>query len=219
MKNELKRIIRENRLLIILSLLSIFIFIPLISYVLSEATLLPVSGTNDWAGFWGGYLGSIIGGIVTLIVLYLTLKHGDKDRIEDEKRIFYDRLIEYIAELDMQCKKLLKMMTALSLSAFSSNIKYDEKLYQDMLEYILEFNKKILIVELRIKIEKEKHIHKDLEMVEKLLMDVMGCMDEIKEKNEDVIKPIDYSPQIQQLESCVDDLVNQTQKMIIKNLK
>lgn len=53
----------------------VLIAVPLSVYGLFEASVFPVTGGNDWAGFWGGYLGAIIGGICTVVGVFLSIRY------------------------------------------------------------------------------------------------------------------------------------------------
>ena len=70
---------------IIVTVILILILIPLMVYGLSEISVLPVCGSNDWASFWGGYLGAILGGIITLFVMRVTLINEKEARSREEK--------------------------------------------------------------------------------------------------------------------------------------
>lgn len=76
--------IKEHKKQIILWGGIILIAVPLIVYGLSEISLLPVTGGNDWAGFWGGYIGAIIGGVCTFVGVSKTIKY-EREKNEGEK--------------------------------------------------------------------------------------------------------------------------------------
>lgn len=66
----------------------ILIAVPLIVYGLSEISILPVTGGNDWAGFWGGYFGAIIGGICTVFGVFLSIQYErEKGRNDAERAV------------------------------------------------------------------------------------------------------------------------------------
>ena len=71
----------------------ILIVIPFIVYGLSEASFLPVTGGNDWAGFWGGYFGAIIGGICTVVGVFLSIQYEREKGQDDAERA----VLPYIA--------------------------------------------------------------------------------------------------------------------------
>lgn len=76
--------IKEHKKQIILWGGIILIAVPVIVYGLSEISLLPVTGGNDWAGFWGGYMGAIIGGVCTFVGVSRTIKY-EREKSEGEK--------------------------------------------------------------------------------------------------------------------------------------
>lgn len=71
----------------------VLIAVPLIVYGLSEVSLLPVTGGNDWAGFWGGYFGAIIGGICTVVGVFLSIQYEREKGQDDAERA----VLPYIA--------------------------------------------------------------------------------------------------------------------------
>lgn len=71
----------------------ILIAVPLAVYGLSEISLLPVTGGNDWAGFWGGYFGAIIGGICTVVGVFLSIRYEREKGQDDAERA----VLPYIA--------------------------------------------------------------------------------------------------------------------------
>lgn len=76
--------IKEHKKQVILLGVIILIVGPLSAYGLSEISLLPVTGGNDWAGFWGGYFGAVIGGICTFWGVFLSIQF---EREKGEKTI------------------------------------------------------------------------------------------------------------------------------------
>ena len=82
--------IKKYIIWIICAVIVIFILVPLIVYGLSEGRILPVGGTNDWAGFWGGYLGAIMGSAATIGGVYLTISDDREKRIKEEKNRFLE---------------------------------------------------------------------------------------------------------------------------------
>ena len=84
----------------------ILIAVPLIVYGLSEISLLPVTGGNDWAGFWGGYMGAVIGGLCTFVGVSQTIKHErEKEEIEKEKQRIQERMRAQRAQAKRKKKK------------------------------------------------------------------------------------------------------------------
>ena len=87
----------------------IFIFIPLIIYLLSVVQWMP-SGDNDWAGFWGGYIGAIIGGICTVIGVYWTIDYSQENYKEDVR----NRTLPYISLYALQQDRLTDLLISTS---------------------------------------------------------------------------------------------------------
>ena len=81
----------------------ILIAVPLIVYGLSEISLLPVTGGNDWAGFWGGYMGAVIGGLCTFGGVSQTIKHErEKEETEKERSVLpYMGLLALKTDIDL----------------------------------------------------------------------------------------------------------------------
>lgn len=67
--------IKKHKIQVTLWSVVILIVVPLIVYGLSEVSLLPVTGGNDWAGFWGGYIGAIIGAGVAAWGIIFSIKN------------------------------------------------------------------------------------------------------------------------------------------------
>lgn len=89
MKNKTIRVwIKKHKRQVVLYSGLILIAVPLIIYGLSEISLLPVTGGNDWAGFWGGYFGAIIGGICTVGGVFLSIQYErEKDKDDAERAV------------------------------------------------------------------------------------------------------------------------------------
>ena len=95
--------IKKYKKQIILWIVIIMIAVPLIVYVLSEVSFLPVNGGNDWAGFWGGYIGAIIGGLCTVVGVTQTIKHErEKEEVEKERSVLpYMGLLTLKTDIDL----------------------------------------------------------------------------------------------------------------------
>lgn len=95
--------IKEHKKQIILWGGIILIAVPLIVYGLSEISLFPVTGGNDWAGFWGGYVGAIIGGVCTFAGVSWTIKHErEKEEVEKERSVLpYMGLLTLKTDIDL----------------------------------------------------------------------------------------------------------------------
>lgn len=92
----------------------IFIFIPLIIYLLSVVQWMP-SGDNDWAGFWGGYVGAIIGGICTVIGVYWTIEYSQENYKEDVR----NRSLPYISLCALQQEKPSDLQQLISMMGYT----------------------------------------------------------------------------------------------------
>lgn len=91
--NTILERIKEHKKQVALWSMVILIAVPLIVYGLSEVSLLPVTGGNDWAGFWGGYFGAIIGGICTVVGVFLSIRYEREKGQDDAERA----VLPYIA--------------------------------------------------------------------------------------------------------------------------
>lgn len=135
--------------IIIVTMISILILvlIPLMVYGLSEISVLPVYGGNDWAGFWGGYLGAILGGVITLFVMSFTLINEKSARSREEKINFFNQITSVSAELSQSVGNLCRYITRSQV--YINNDIYDRVLetnnaaakYSIELEVLLETRK------------------------------------------------------------------------------
>ena len=91
--NTILERIKEHKKQVALWSMVILIAVPLIVYGLSEVSLLPVTGGNDWAGFWGGYFGALIGGICTGVGVFLSIRYEREKGQDDAERA----VLPYIA--------------------------------------------------------------------------------------------------------------------------
>lgn len=135
---------------IVLCSVIILIAVPLIVYGLSEVSLFPVTGENDWAGFWGGYIGAIIGGLITLFVMKYTIESENAKSKRQEKIQYFNDIIKISAEffesVGNLCVKITRCMAA------PSNEKYEE---------VIEENNKAarisIILELMLETREEEY--------------------------------------------------------------
>lgn len=125
----------------------VLIAVPLIVYGLSEVSLLPVTGGNDWAGFWGGYIGAIIGGLMTLFVMKYTIESENAKSERQEKIQYFNDVIKISADF-FECIGNLYVKIARCMIALS-NEKYEQVLEENnrgaristVLELMLETRK------------------------------------------------------------------------------
>ena len=104
----------------------ILIAVPLSVYSLSEISLLPVTGGNDWAGFWGGYIGAIIGGLITLFVMKYTVESENAKSKRQEKIQYFNDVIKISAEFFEVIGNLTMKMTRCMTTPI--NEKYEQVL-------------------------------------------------------------------------------------------
>ena len=175
----------------------ILIAVPLIVYGLSEVSLLPVTGGNDWAGFWGGYIGAIIGGLITLFVMKYTIKSENAKSNRQEKIQYFNDVIKISAEFFESVGNLCVKMTRCMVAP--SNEKYEQ---------VLEENNKAartsIILELMLETREDEYaveeciteLNRLSEMIETVLkefenhaVDIFssGGTDELDSKLEEII--------------------------------
>lgn len=178
----------------------ILIAVPLIVYGLSEVSLLPVTGGNDWAGFWGGYIGAIIGGAITMIVFWGTLESNKKERIAREKSDFFLQLLKESTYLDAYPRKILYAL-----------VHNDREMW--------EYHRKVLELQLRIEIGKEKNLYSGIDDLLKKLEDNLKSTDELlKERNfEDETERKKFIQSAQMVGWTRDAVIDAIKKFIIKN--
>lgn len=125
----------------------ILIAVPLIVYGMSEVSILPVTGGNDWAGFWGGYIGAIIGGLITLFVMKYSIESENEKSKRQEKIQYFNDVIKISAEF-FECVGNLYVKIARCMVS-PSNEKYEQVLEENnrgarisiVLELMLETRK------------------------------------------------------------------------------
>lgn len=164
-----------------------------------------IESHNDWIGFWGSYLGTIIGGAITLIVLWRTIESNKKEREAEEKREFFNKLLEDATYLDMLPKRIMRFL-----------------LYQDWNQYysdLIEYNRKALEIQLRIEIEKEKNIYNGTEELIKKLEDNLKATDSLLEKqdlkNDEEIKK--FMQQAELVKWTREAIIYEVKRFIIQN--
>ena len=184
---------------------SILIAVPFIVYGLSEASLFPVTGGNDWAGFWGGYFGSIIGGVITMIVFCGTLESNKKERIAREKSDFFLQLLNESTYLDTYPRKLSYAL-----------IRDDKELYYSEM---WEYQRKVLELQLRIEIEKEKNLYIGTDdLLKKLKENVNATEKFLEDRNfEDETERKKFIQSAQMVGWTRDAVIDAIKKFIIKN--
>ena len=166
------------------------------------------TNSNDWIGFWGSYLGAIIGGIITLMVLWKTIASNEKEKREREKREFLLSLIEEATYLDMYPKKILYPL-----------LRNDDDLYH---EEMLEYERRALALNLRIKVEKEKNAYKGVDELIKKLEDNLKAATDALEKGHDMK---DKEEQMKFIQKCKllgwtsDAIISEIRKFVIANQK
>lgn len=183
----------------------ILIAVPLIVYGLSEISLLPVTGGNDWAGFWGGYFGSIIGGVITMIVFCGTLESNKKERIAREKSDFFLQLLNESTYLDTYPRKLSYAL-----------IRDDKELYYSEM---WEYQRKVLELQLRIEIEKEKNLYIGTDdLLKKLKENVNATEKFLEDRNfEDETEKQEFIESAKMVGCTRDAMLNAVKKFIVNN--
>ena len=121
----------------------ILIAVPLIVYGMSEVSILPVTGGNDWAG----YIGAIIGGLITLFVMKYSIESENEKSKRQEKIQYFNDVIKISAEF-FECVGNLYVKIARCMVS-PSNEKYEQVLEENnrgarisiVLELMLETRK------------------------------------------------------------------------------
>lgn len=84
---------------IMLSIIVVFVAVPVIIALMIKTTFFVTDISNDWIGFWGGYLGAIIGGLITLYVLEKTLKENRESQKREERIDFCNHITEISGQI------------------------------------------------------------------------------------------------------------------------
>ena len=153
------KIRKHPKRVIIIVIVTILVLIPLMVYVLSEVSVLPVCGNNDWAGFWSGYLGSILGGLITLFVMKYTLINEKEARKREEKINFFNQIISVSSGLSQAVGNLCRYVTRSQVS-----------INNDILDRIFETNNEA--AKYSIELEALLETRKDSYNVDEILANV-----------------------------------------------
>ncbi len=160
------KIRKHPKRVIIIVIVTILVLIPLMVYVLSEVSVLPVCGNNDWAGFWSGYLGSILGGLITLFVMKYTLINEKEARKREEKINFFNQIISVSSGLSQAVGNLCRYVTRSQVS-----------INNDILDRIFETNNEA--AKYSIELEALLETRKDSYNVDEILANVAHFTDMI----------------------------------------
>lgn len=203
--NTIWKWIKRHKKQVILWGVIILIVVPLIVYGMSEVSLLPVTGSNDWAGFWGGYFGSIIGGVITMIVFCGTLESNKKERIAREKSDFFLQILNESTYLDTYPRKLSYAL-----------IRDDKELYYSEM---WEYQRKVLGLQLRIEIEKEKNLYIGTDdLLKKLKENVNATEKFLEDLNfEDETKEQKFIESAKMVGCTRDAILNAVKNFIVNN--
>ena len=153
--------LKKHKKQIVLWSVIILIVVPLIVYGLSEVSLLPVTGGNDWVGFWGTYIGSIvggaIGGIVAMYVLVRTIEDNKRGRRKTEVIEFCNYLVSTSVRFAQKFEEsLYASLPYLEFHAGKGEKKTEFELYTEFLS--AQHSAKALITELLQNLEIRKSI-------------------------------------------------------------
>ena len=140
-----------------------------------------------------------------MIVLWRTIESNKKEREAEEKREFFNKLLEDATYLDMLPKRIMRFL-----------------LYQDWNQYysdLIEYNRKALEIQLRIEIEKEKNIYNGTEELIKKLEDNLKATDSLLEKqdlkNDEEIKK--FMQQAELVKWTREAIIYEVKRFIIQN--
>ena len=214
--NTILEWIKEHKKQIALWSGIILIAVPLIVYGLSEISLLPVTGGNDWAGFWGGYIGAIIGGLITLFVMQYTIKSENEKSKRQEKVQYFNDIIKLSAEF-FECignlyVKISKYMTSKS---------------NENLEQILQENNRgariSIILELMLETRKSQYDLSDYVQEATNLMDRVNILMEhfynlLDESFSDEEKNKEFNLELDKLVQMINSIKNDFEDIVKRNL-
>lgn len=158
----------------------ILIAVPLIVYCLSEFSLLPVTGGNDWAGFWGGYIGAIIGGLITLFVMQYTIKSENVKGKRQEKIQYFNDVIKISAEFFEVVGNLAMKMTR--CMATPTNEKYEQVLEEGNRGARIS-----IILEIMLTTRKREY---DLNLYTDEIIHISDKVNDVREEFEKIIQDI-----------------------------
>lgn len=158
----------------------ILIAVPLIVYGLSEISLLPVTGGNDWAGFWGGYIGAIIGGLITLFVMQYTIKSENVKSKRQEKIQYFNDVIKISAEFFEVVGNLAMKMTR--YMAIPTNEKYEQVLEEGNRGARIS-----IILEIMLTTRKKEY---DLNLYTNEIIHISDKVNDVREEFEKIIQDI-----------------------------
>lgn len=163
----------------------ILIAVPLAVYGLSEISLLPVTGGNDWAGFWGGYIGAIIGGLITLFVMKYTIESENVKSERQEKIQYFNEIIKTSADFfEAVSNTAAKMTRCMS--------RYSNEKYEQVLAHINNGARVSIILELMLESRKSEYdLLQYIEVLERLMDKVNVAVDEFEELVQDIFSNAD----------------------------
>lgn len=172
---SMKKIKKYPKIAKIIIVTVILILIPLMVYGLSEVSVLPVCGSNDWAGFWGGYLGAILGGVITLLVMRFTLINEKEARNREEKINYFNQIVSVSAEFSQAVGKLCVHITR-------SQVYINNDIYDRTLETNNEAAKYSIELEILLETRKDSYDLDEIISYVKHFADMVNNMMNIYEK-------------------------------------
>lgn len=216
---ELKEIIKRNKKEFAKWAIVGFIGIPFVSYLLSEVRILPVCGSNDWAGFWGSYLGAILGGGITLYVMKKSLDQEDIHKQEEEKTKYFENIIRLVSELIGKSNLYAsELQHYVYKDAYAKRIPFDSKEFAKMLSDI-----EIKLCELEIMLKAYRKCYKDIDIllaeVEKIRKDILDSrknIDVYDTRNSEKVELIDYRAEAVDLKAQdIHEHIKNLQKILL----
>lgn len=175
---------KHKKQVVLWSVISL-IAVPLIVYGLSEVSILPVTGGNDWAGFWGGYIGAIIGGLITLFVMKYTIESENLKSERQEKIQYFNEIIKTSADFfEAVSNTSAKMTRCMS--------RYSNEKYEQVLAQINNGARVSIILELMLESRKSEYdLLQYVEVLERLMDKVNVAVDEFEELVQDIFSDED----------------------------
>ena len=166
-----------------------------------------IEGSNDWIGFWGSYLGAIIGGAITLIVLWKTIVSNRQEREQQEKLEFFHKIINEATYLDMYPKKIISSLVKGNKGQYFSDL--------------LEYNRKVLELQLILEIEDERNKYEDIGSLIKKIKDNLDVTETLLKHRdfEDEKETQKFLEEQQLAERTSNAILFEVKKFVIKNKK
>lgn len=149
---KIKKLIKENKKVILLSTLGLTLFIVLIPIavnflIMSWTTNLTFSTSEAWLGLWGALISAILGGIIsgglTLGGVILTINYQEEKHKENERKAFLKNYPTMNGKIDAIQAEELDVLRALKIYMNNKNEEnFESNQYLHELRLLLEQRRK-----------------------------------------------------------------------------